>query len=212
MSKRRPAARSEPRASGVNAIASGRAATARRIAALARLPLDHARNALQGLLGPSFVGERLVVQAVVTGERGVLLALRRDLMGWELPGGNLACGESHEAALVREVREETGLDVVIERLVGDYRRSGFFAHHARVYAARATGGALAISAETPALAWFATDSLPRGLFPWFRGPLEDALRGGPPVARSERLGVRAIAAGFAIDLRTRLRGVAPPSA
>ncbi len=183
-----------------------------RIAALARLPLDHARNAVKGLLGPSLIGRRLVVQAVVTSERGVLLAMRRDLMGWELPGGNLAPGESEEAALAREVREETGLVVAVESLVGEYRRAGFFAHLARVYRARVVGGTLAPSYEAPAVAWFAPSALPHELFPWFRGPLEDALRGGPPVARSERLGLRAIAAGFAIDLRTRLRGGAPPSA
>ena len=182
-----------------------------RIAALARLPLDHARNAVKGLLGPSLIGRRLVVQAVVTSERGVLLAMRRDLMGWELPGGNLAPGESDEAALAREVREETGLEVAVGALVGEYRRTGFFAHRARVYRARVTGGLLAPSEEAPAVAWFAATALPRELFPWFRGPLEDALRGGAPALRSERLGLRAIAAGFAIDLRTRWRGGAPPS-
>ena len=183
-----------------------RAALPAVLSALARLPRDHARNALKGIFGPRLVAERSVVQAVVLSERGVLLALRRDLMGWELPGGKLATGESAEAALVREVREETGLEVAVERLVGDYRRSGFFAHRARVFRARVTGGALAPSAETPALAWFPPNALPPELFPWFRGPLEDALGGGPPVARAERLGARAIAAGFAIDLRVRLRG------
>lgn len=174
--------------------------------ALARLPLDHARNALKGILGPRLIGEKRVVHAVVLSERGVLLALRSDLMGWELPGGNLSAGESDEAAIVREVREETGLEIALDGLVGEYRRTGFFAHRARVFRARRTGGELRPSGETPWVAWFAPAALPPELFPWFRGPLEDALRGGPPVAREERLGARAIAAGFAIDLRVRLRG------
>ena len=37
---------------------------------------------------------------------------------WDLPGGHLALGESFDACLLREVKEETGLDVAIERLVG----------------------------------------------------------------------------------------------
>jgi 8-oxo-dGTP pyrophosphatase MutT (NUDIX family) len=176
------------------------------LAALARLPIDHARNAVKGVIGPAVIGERRVVQAVVTGERGVLLSLRGDLMGWELPGGNVAPGEADEAALVRELREETGLEVAIDAPVGEYVRRGFFAHRALVFRAHAVGGALAPSAEAPALAWFAADALPPELFPWFRTPLADALRGGSPAAREERLGVGAIAAGFAIDLRVRLRG------
>ncbi len=120
------------------------------LSALARLPLDHARNALKGMFGPRHVAERRVVQAVVLSERGVLLALRSELMGWELPGGNLAAGESDEAALVREVREETGLEIALDATVGEYRRTGFFAHRALVFRARAIGGALAPSRETPA--------------------------------------------------------------
>ncbi len=176
------------------------------VRALARLPLDHARNALKGMVGPTAGGERRVVQAVVLSERGVLLALRSDLMGFELPGGNLAPGESDEAALVREVREETGLAIALDGFVGEYRRTGFFAHRAIVHRARVVGGALAPSDETPVVAWFPPHALPPELFPWFREPLEDALRGGPPVAREERLGAGAIAAGFAIDLRVRWRG------
>jgi 8-oxo-dGTP pyrophosphatase MutT (NUDIX family) len=176
------------------------------LSALARLPLDHARNAVKGLIGPRVIGERRVVQAAVLSERGVLLALRRDLMGWELPGGNVAPDESDEAALVRELREETGLAIVLDGRVGEYVRRGFFAHRAIVFRGHVIGGALTPSLETPALAWFTPDALPRELFPWFRAPLADALRGGPPVLREERLGARAIADGFAIDLRVRLRG------
>ena len=37
---------------------------------------------------------------------------------WSLPGGRIETGESPEQAVVREVREETGLDVLPERAVG----------------------------------------------------------------------------------------------
>ena len=48
---------------------------------------------------------------------------------------------------------------------------------------------------------------PTALFPWFRGPLLDALGSGPfPLERDERLGPAAIAAGLRIDLRSRWRG------
>jgi len=172
-----------------------------RLLPLLRLPIDHARNALRGLFAR--VAPRTVVQAVVAGERGVLFALRADLMGWELPGGARERGESDEAALRREVREETGLLIAVDGLVGEYTRRGFFAHTARVYRAHVVGGAPRASAETPELAWFDPRALPETVFPWFRGPTEDALRGAAPVARDERLGLDAIWAGLCIDFRAR---------
>lgn len=41
---------------------------------------------------------------------------------WSLPGGRLEAGESATAAVVREVWEETGLSVQVEREVGTVRR------------------------------------------------------------------------------------------
>ena len=41
---------------------------------------------------------------------------------WSVPGGRREPGESDEAATVREVAEETGLRVVVERLVGTVER------------------------------------------------------------------------------------------
>ena len=150
---------------------------------------------------------RLIVQGVVEGEAGVLLALRRELRGWELPGGRAEPGEDERVALVREFREETGLLVEPLALVGEYRRSGFAAHRARVYRCRVVGGALRPSADTPAVAWFRPEALPDTLFPWFRRPLADALGREPlPVEREERLGAAAIAAGMRIDLASRWRG------
>ena len=42
---------------------------------------------------------------------------------WQLPGGRIEIGENFETALLREVKEETGLDVEIERplYVGEWR-------------------------------------------------------------------------------------------
>ena len=153
-------------------------------------------------------GRPRVVQAVVRCERGVLLATRRELQGWELPGGEVEAGETDEAALVREVREETGLDVAIERLVGVYERTGFRAHTAYVFACRPTGGALRSSGETPTVAWFDPARLPAGIFPWFRVPLDDALAAYPePIERRNHQGLAAIVRGARIDLASRWRGV-----
>lgn len=50
----------------------------------------------------------------------VLLCHRRDLNVWNLPGGGVESGELPTEAAVRETREETGMDIEIERLVGVY--------------------------------------------------------------------------------------------
>ena len=175
----------------------------RRLGAL--LPV-YGKIAGWGIVSPR-VSEReplTVHQAVIQGERGVLLAVRGDLRGWELPGGNPRPGESGEQALRREVREETGLEVDIDRVVGDYVRTGFRPHTARVYACTAIGGELTPSRETPELRWFRPERLPETLFPWYRMPLADALAGpGPPVERHEHQGLRAVLAGMEIDLRMR---------
>ena len=91
--------------------------------------------------------------------------------------------------------------------MGDYCRSGFRPHTARVYRCRVAGGALRASAETPAVAWFDPIALPRALFPWFRGPLADALAELPePVVVRERQGWRHVLAGHGDRPRDALAG------
>jgi 8-oxo-dGTP diphosphatase len=72
-------------------------------------------------LGPGEVPvelQRVAVYAVVTSVRGVLLAQNSTLTNaagtWGLPGGGLDVGELPEAALHREVWEETGQSVVLD--------------------------------------------------------------------------------------------------
>ena len=58
------------------------------------------------------------------GELEIALAARRTQRGdlaWGLPKGNIEPGESREEAAVREVREEAGLEAVVEQSLGDSR-------------------------------------------------------------------------------------------
>lgn len=147
----------------------------------------------------------VIAQGVIRDERGrLLLSVRSDLMGWELPGGTPHPGEPIEDALRRELHEETGLVVEVGDLVGAYVRTGFRPHTARVYRCRPAGGALRPSRETPRLAWFDPTALPRTLFPWYRAPIADALAGRSGVRREEHQGAAAVLAGMRIDLRMRL--------
>ena len=109
------------------------------------------------------------VGAVIKDRSGRLLLIRRGhepAKGqWSIPGGRVEAGESDAEALAREVREETGLIVVIGRLVGSVRRPAGDGRefHIRDYAATVTGGALVPGDDADDAAWAGPaelDSLP----------------------------------------------------
>ncbi len=64
----------------------------------------------------------LTVDAVIPTNDGKLILIKRKNPppGWALPGGFVDLGETVEAACKREAKEETSLDVEIERLIGVY--------------------------------------------------------------------------------------------
>ena len=108
----------------------------------------------------------------------VLLVRRNDLPVWEMPGGGLEADETIDACCVREVEEETGLDVEIDRLVGLYaRRRGFgkAMNLAFLFSCHAVGGTLRSSDETDAARYWPVLELPGNMLSWHRGYLADAL-------------------------------------
>ena len=101
-------------------------------------------------------------------EGKVLLQKRGDSGIWGFPGGAIELGETPEETAVRELKEETGLDVEVESLIGIYTDSdikypsGDEAHSiCIVYKLKAIGGELKCdNLETIGLKYFAIDELP----------------------------------------------------
>jgi 8-oxo-dGTP pyrophosphatase MutT (NUDIX family) len=60
--------------------------------------------------------------ACICDQSSVLLQRRGDNKSWGFPGGGVELGESIEEAARREVREETGLEVSVNSLLGVYSK------------------------------------------------------------------------------------------
>jgi ADP-ribose pyrophosphatase YjhB (NUDIX family) len=110
------------------------------------------------------------VGAVITDPAGRLLLIRRGHEPgaglWSLPGGRVEEGETDEQALVRELREETGLSVSPVRLLGEVLRPGGTGPDGtpavlgiRDYAAIITGGTLAAGDDAADARWVAPADL-----------------------------------------------------
>jgi ADP-ribose pyrophosphatase YjhB (NUDIX family) len=90
----------------------------------------------------------------------VLLVLRQDYDLWNLPGGGLEKGESPWQGVVREVKEETGLDVEIVRLAGIYskpdRDEVVFSFECKM-----VGGEIVLNEEAKDIQYFALQEIPQ---------------------------------------------------
>jgi 8-oxo-dGTP pyrophosphatase MutT (NUDIX family) len=131
------------------------------------------------------LGVRPSVSAVIFDGRGRLLLQQRSDGGqWGLPGGSVEIGESVHDAVIREVREETGLQVTVLRLVGVYSEptlqvvrypDGNVWHYVNVcFECAVRSGELTTCDETLALRYVSPARLPATLLPNHRIRIRDA--------------------------------------
>lgn len=116
---------------------------------------------------------------VVIDDGQVLLIQREDFKVWCLPGGQVESGESVAQAAIREVKEETGINVELLRLVGIYFRPQWPEDsHSVVFAAKPIGGTLRPQKEeADDVRYFDPLHLPDLVIWWHRQQIQDALHG-----------------------------------
>jgi len=108
------------------------------------------------------------VSAAVFNDAGeILLGQRSDNGRWSLIAGMVDPGEQPADAITREVREETGVEVAIDRIAGvalhqvAYPHGDLCQYMNTWFRCRAVGGEARVNDdESLAVAWFALDALP----------------------------------------------------
>jgi 8-oxo-dGTP diphosphatase len=105
---------------------------------------------------------------VEDGKGNILLVKTRD-GGWVYPGGQVEVGENLIDALVREIKEESGIDTTVSNLIGVYSNTGIFKWYDGVtdvptqvgfdFVSKPIGGELAVSEETTDSRWVPKDKV-----------------------------------------------------
>lgn len=128
-----------------------------------------------------------VAVIIFDADKKVLLQKRSDVGLWGIPSGHVEPGETVANAAVREVLEETGLEVRIKRLIGIYSdpESQVFSYPdgknvhfiTSCFEAQVTGGAISCTCpETEDIRYFSSAALPENILPMHPRWLADALR------------------------------------
>lgn len=123
---------------------------------------------------------------VLNEDEEILLCRRRGEDMWVLPGGSAEEAEPPWQAVLRELKEETGVEADLAGLVGIYFKIDeddlVF-----VFRCRPQGGRLAPSDETDRVGYFPSTDLPPTTTDRHRDRIEDAIGAGDrPVLRAHR--------------------------
>ncbi|CNE22527.1 ADP-ribose pyrophosphatase [Mycobacterium tuberculosis] len=108
--------------------------------------------------------KRCVGGIVHDGDGRLLLVRRGRPPGagqWSIPGGRVEPGEDDPAAVARELREETGLEVAVGALAGTVERPGpgGVTYEIHDYTATVTGGTLRAGDDAAEVRWVGPDDL-----------------------------------------------------
>lgn len=105
----------------------------------------------------------VAVGGIVENGQEEILLVKTHHGGWVFPGGQVEVGENLIDALIREVKEESGIDIVVSHLIGVYSNTGIHKWYDGVtdvptkvmldYVCKPVGGVLSISDETTESKW-----------------------------------------------------------
>ena len=111
---------------------------------------------------------------IIDSRKRVLLCHRRDYDLWNLPGGGMEGNETPWGGLIREVKEETGLDVKVLKLSGVYSKSEkdeiVFA-----FICKPIKGKIMLNEEADKIDYFKIDNLPKNTVPKQVERIKDAV-------------------------------------
>jgi ADP-ribose pyrophosphatase YjhB (NUDIX family) len=150
--------------------------------------IDYYHNPTASEANSLVVGSSAVV---VDSRNRILLHRRSDSGNWALPGGAMEIGETFAESAIREVKEEMGLDVCINRIVGIYSAPGHVFSYddgevrqefSICLACIIRHGSLRVSSESTAVDFFAPEDI-SGLqmHESIRVRIRDYLDNKPPV-------------------------------
>jgi 8-oxo-dGTP diphosphatase len=105
----------------------------------------------------------VAVGGIVQNEHEEILLVKTHHGGWVFPGGQVEVGENLTDALIREVKEESGIDITVSHLIGVYSNTGIYKWYDGVtdvptkvmldFVCHPIGGELSVSEETTESKW-----------------------------------------------------------
>ena len=121
-----------------------------------------------------------VAGIVIRDDQRILTIQRQDNGHWEPPGGVLELDEAIENGVRREIREETGVDVEVERLTGVYKNlvRGIVA---LVFRCRPRNGSARSTDEARSIRWLTVEDITQHMDPAYAVRVTDALSDSPAV-------------------------------